>query len=126
MATSPTQGALETTGTTVWVIKFDVVYYCSDDLLARVNQISDPAILCHNISSANILFFLQSLRPYGLDYPIGIYFISTTPTVTRSEACEILPSSTARVLDEAASVFLLYERNRRQALRDLQKVANVV
>lgn len=51
--------------------------------------------------------------------------VTTTATATSSKVYEGAPERTPRVFDEAPSVVLLHGKNRLQALRNLQKVADV-
>lgn len=126
MVADSSDGASETTGTTVGVMKFGVAHFCYEDLFLRVHQIKDQEILQPGISNAQVLLVVQFFRLYRSEHARKRVSVATATMATRSEAYGGSPMATPRVLDKIASIILLDWRHQLQVLQDLQRAANVV
>lgn len=68
MLAAPSNGASETTGTTVEATKFGVAHYRQEDVLIRVDLINDLEIALRKISDGYVLSLVQCLRANGFDH----------------------------------------------------------
>lgn len=89
------------------VTKFDTAYYCHEDLHPMVNQTSNPEIPLCVVCIGQVYFFVQSFCAYLFNHVRATRFVTNAATATSFDACEDAPSSTFRLLDEAASTVFL-------------------
>lgn len=92
---------------------------------SSASTILTSLFLMRNISDAQILSHEQFYRVYKFEHERETLSITTAATKYHFRAYGYGPSSTPWVLNEAKFMDLLRERNQLQALRDLQKTADV-
>lgn len=112
VATTPSDGAPETTDTVVRVKKFHIAYYRRENLLLKVDLFNGPEIQVRDKSCAHVLFPVLFIRASGIDQVRRTLFVTTSATATHSKAREGATFSTPYALDEAAFVVLPDETHR--------------